>query len=557
MTASGPPPDDAETKKARIERINELSQLARTAWFTLMGYLVFVGITLLGVKDADFFVPSRQTDLPLVNVAIPTASFFWTAPVLGAALYIYLHLFLIKLWDAHGEARTEDADGTHHWLVNDFALIRQGDPTARARPLWWLSDWVTRLLVWVAGPFVLAFAWWRSMPAHDEVMTLVIGACLWLSLVVGFTSWWRAESALGATSLHGWSRFLRGETAVLAGVALASMSWARTEERLFLARTGLTGVVLPTQLDLTGSDLRHGAAAGVSLAGSSLRGARLQGIDLSGAKMEEVDLRQANMRWANLRGAKMDGTSLWRAQMRSANLSGARMKEVDLRDARLDGANLNGAQLEAADLSGAHMEGARLRGARMAGARLWNTRLQDADLREVEFEGADLWNAQMQGAVLWWARIQGADLHGVHLEGSDLSAVDFRGSKFPDTLMGASLAYSADLRGVKGLTQAQLDQWIGDQHTLLPDGLAPDTGEPYHIWNCWTAPPIGFETLMDSIGKHYGGPTHLRAKVLCGNNARQKLRNRRSLYALYPNDHPIAKRQPRFTPSAPPATPDP
>ena len=126
--------------EGQIDRINELSQLARTAWFSLLGYLVFVGITLLGVKDADFFVPSRQTELPLVGVQIPTASFFWIAPILGAALYTYLHLFLIKLWDAHADARTTDADATHHWLVNDFVLIRKRDPTARARPLACLTD---------------------------------------------------------------------------------------------------------------------------------------------------------------------------------------------------------------------------------------------------------------------------------------------------------------------------------------------------------------------------------------------------------------------------------
>ncbi|MFQ8429907.1 pentapeptide repeat-containing protein [Amaricoccus sp. W119] len=557
MAASGSPPIEPETKKARIERINELSQLARTAWFTLMGYLVFVGITLLGVRDADFFVPSRQTDLPLVNVAIPTASFFWTAPVLGAALYIYLHLFLIKLWDAHGEARTEDADATHHWLVNDFALIRRGDPITRARPLWWLNDWVTRLLVWAAGPFVLAFAWWRSMPAHEEWLTLVIGACLWLSLVVGFTSWWHAENTLGATSPLGWSRFLRGETAVLAGALLALMSWARTEEGIFLARTNLNGVTLPPRFDLAGRDLRRASAAGVSLVGADLHGARLQGTDLSGAHMEDVNLQQAKMDWANLGGTQMDGASLWRAQMTGANLSASRMKNADLRDARLDDANLNGAQLESADLTGAHIEQANLRGARMAGARLWRTSLQDADLREVDFERADLWNSQMQGAVLWWARFRDAHLRDVRLEGSDLSAVDFRGTRFSDKLMGASLAYSADLRGALGLTQAHLDQWIGDVHTLLPEGIAPDTGEPYHIWNCWKAPPIAFEALIDSLGKHYGGPARLRDRVLCGSNARQKLRNGRSLDAPYPNDHPIAKRQPRLTPSAPPAAPDP
>ena len=190
-----PSPADGPTK-AQIDRINEISQLARTAWFSLIAYLLFVGITLLGVEDADFFVPTRQTQLPLVDVQIPTASFFYAAPILGAALYTYLHLFLIKLWEAHGEARTRDADPTHHWLVNDYVLIRQGDPTARARPLSWLVGSITLLLVWLAGPIVLGYAWWRSMPAHNEWMTLLIAACFFTTLVVGFTSWTTARARL-------------------------------------------------------------------------------------------------------------------------------------------------------------------------------------------------------------------------------------------------------------------------------------------------------------------------------------------------------------------------
>src|SRR5688572_6898765 len=108
----------------QIARINELSDLARTAFFSLLGYLAFVGMALLGVDDADFFLSSRQTELPLVGVTIPTQTFFFVAPVLATALYAYLHLFLIKLWDAHLPA-TSDADPTHHWLVNDFVLILQ------------------------------------------------------------------------------------------------------------------------------------------------------------------------------------------------------------------------------------------------------------------------------------------------------------------------------------------------------------------------------------------------------------------------------------------------
>ena len=56
----------------QIDRINDISAIARTSWLALLGYLAFIGISLLAVEDADFFVETRRTDLPLVGVAIPT-----------------------------------------------------------------------------------------------------------------------------------------------------------------------------------------------------------------------------------------------------------------------------------------------------------------------------------------------------------------------------------------------------------------------------------------------------------------------------------------------------
>jgi hypothetical protein len=247
-----PDPDRSRTdrRQAQIERINEISQLARTAWFTLLAYLVFVGITLLGVEEADFFVSSRQTQLPLINVAIPTASFFWSAPVLGAALFTYLHLLLIKLWDAH-HPPTRDSDPTHQWLVNDFVLIRQGDPVARARPLSWLTVFITRLLVWAAGPLVLAYAWWRSMPAHDEWLTLLIAACLGVTLYVGFTSWARVESRLRPWREPWWRGWRKWTATVGGALLLVAVSWLRTEggldhhvNRLIEATDALFGTAL-------------------------------------------------------------------------------------------------------------------------------------------------------------------------------------------------------------------------------------------------------------------------------------------------------------------------
>jgi len=91
--------------KPEVTRINEITRTAKTNWFALMAYLAFVGITLLGVQDVDLFVTSRETPLPLIGVSIPTARFFLFAPLLGAALYIYLQLHLLKLWDALASAR--------------------------------------------------------------------------------------------------------------------------------------------------------------------------------------------------------------------------------------------------------------------------------------------------------------------------------------------------------------------------------------------------------------------------------------------------------------------
>ena len=36
-------------RKAPIERINQVSAMAPTSWIALLGYLAFIGVTLLGV----------------------------------------------------------------------------------------------------------------------------------------------------------------------------------------------------------------------------------------------------------------------------------------------------------------------------------------------------------------------------------------------------------------------------------------------------------------------------------------------------------------------------
>ena len=226
-----PEPEDA----TQLARIDQISVVARTTWFGLLAYLAFVGVTLLGVEDADFFVPSRQTQLPLVNVAIPTSSFFWVAPILGAALYAYLHLQLLKLWEALAKPPpTVDgkplSEHVYPWLISDFALSQRTDGAIPDRPLRLLSGWTTWLLVWWSAPLILGGFWWRSMPAHHEGMTLWIALCMMLTLYIGFTSRRKARIELrwleGNTPWQGW--FRRPMFAALCLFVIA-LSWVRTE----------------------------------------------------------------------------------------------------------------------------------------------------------------------------------------------------------------------------------------------------------------------------------------------------------------------------------------
>ncbi|TPE51495.1 pentapeptide repeat-containing protein [Amaricoccus solimangrovi] len=286
--------------------------------------------------------------------------------------------------------------------------------------------------------------------------------------------------------------------------------------------------------DLSHLDFRRADLVEARMEGADLWQARMEGADLREARMEGAYLSGARMEGADLREARMEGADLWQARMEGAYLRGARMEGANLWQARMEGADLREARMEGADLWQARMEGAYLRGARMEGANLWQARMEGADLRGARMEGANLSGARMEGADLWQARMEGADLRGA----------DLRNSKWAGASIRASPAHFADLRGAQDVTQAQLDQFIGNAGTLLPEGNAPDTGEPYHVWSCWETPPEGFDDLVRYLylSNPFVSESELRAEFLCRqDNPARKLENGLPVSAPYPPGHPLAE----------------
>jgi uncharacterized protein YjbI with pentapeptide repeats len=527
MAEEPPAPPPAPTfldEKIAVERIQAIVANARTVWFALIAFLAFIGLTLTSVRDLDFFSATATTQLPIVNIAIPTTTFFWSAAWLAAVLHTYFQLYLIKLWDALAEAPPTIGgvplgNRVFPWLVVDWALLRRPDHTTTPRPMDWLAEWVTWLLIWTATPLLLALFWVHSMPAHDARLTLAIGLALFFSLLATSTGWayaWRRLNRPGIGNDNEVShppsmkplfnsRFAElplliigiGALAALPTIAIASVRGAgwhhlpaavqplldalwQSEERLRppTARADLTGAeIVEKPADWLGRDT---AERRFKIGWCQDRGlppdacqeplepyqvAARKGwcatrpIDDCAAEFRRLDDAFA-LEWREQRGeylANLTRPDLRGRDLRGASASGAFFAGVDLRAARLEGADLWQAQLEGADLRWARLEGADLRGARLESADLREARLDRANLFAAQLDGAMLSSAGLEGTNLRRARLERADLFSARLGGAILNGAQLERAFLGGARLEGAILSGARLEGAD-LHEARLER---------------------------------------------------------------------------------------------------
>jgi uncharacterized protein YjbI with pentapeptide repeats len=554
-----------------IARIIELSNTASASWFRLLGYLAYVTVSLLGVVDADFFIPSRQIQLPIVNVAIPTQRFFWFAPLIGAALYVYLHFQLSKLWTVLGKARQDFGSEAIRvralpGLINDLAFSFGTQNAAKRRPLDGLASIFSMLLVWAAGPFLILAFWLRSMPAHAEWLTLWIGTGALLSLYVGSITWAGFRKQLGeqATETRLWYRRGRRLLGVAAGAAVVIIGWAGAEGRL--ANFGISKIAFMPfssanlgELELVPRPATWRARDAAETA-FRIEWCKREGLapDVCGTGRtndlkehpfltndrkkwcaehppliaQECDkwFSEADDRfhdeWKSERHAYLVGLpqpiDISDRDLRGANLQRAFLPRAFLRRTLLDGARLWETVMEDAELQGASFVGAYLWGVSLGSANLYETNFDFAILRELRIARSQMDGASLENIILDDVQMDGSNLRRSEHREARLSgwfknwsarSVDFMGAK-----IGPSIFVSVDLTGAKNLTQAQLDNVVGDDSTILP--LAR-TGEQLFIRSCWESPPLGFEEMMTRLSEAYH--TDFRQQWICKEGKRSEM----------------------------------
>lgn len=484
MTNSLPKPHSAQ-----VERINELSASAKTSWFALLGYFAFVGISLLGVEDADFFLASRQTELPLIDLAIPTGQFFLFGPLLGTILYVYLHLYLLKLWEALAEApaRLDDqplSQKVAPWLINDLGLWLRFDGAFRRRPMDWFANLFTFLLAFVSGPAIVGAFWIRYWPAHELGVSLIVASLFALTLMTMLSSLFVALDRLSRKGSYrgGWWHLIALVPSVLILAIVLPLAVAKTDglERLGLAPPrsdenvradvfepwwgGLFDLRI-AQADLTNAKLYDATGTwiapethGRDLAQAACDRAGIPRQACGADNDNSLDPRTAVTR-RNLEAfcadsgldavgclefadaLRFDLLKIWRTA-REQLVEGTPeldFKGIDLRRANLAGAVLRNVNLEGANLAGANFSNARLANVNFFGADLSHAvfdaaTVSNSDFGEVTLEGTSFEDAKLSASSFVSpssrapVSFRNASLTGVYFFFSDLPGVDFRGA---------------------------------------------------------------------------------------------------------------------------------
>ena len=156
----------------------------------------------------------------------------------------------------------------------------------------------------------------------------------------------------------------------------------------------------------------------------------------------------------------------------------------------------------------------------------------------------DLRGANLRRADLKGAQLEGANLRGARLEGANLSGANLKDANWAGASTGASLAQYADLRTDQNLTQAQLENFIGNAETLLPNlPNRLENGQAYYVWSCWETPPADIDAIVARAAGFFASDAYraeLRRQFVCGpGNPRVKTGTPWPLDAPRPEGHPL------------------
>ena len=514
-----------------LDAVKDLATQATTAgWVVLSMLLLNAAAALRVITTSDAQILGNAPVLPFrIFGVFPMDQVFLVAPTLILGLYVWLHLYLQRLWESTSTMPAIFPDGQPldrmlPWFVGLIARTHLKWLRNKNSPVAALEAALSEIILYWIVPLTMILFWARYLTFQDLHGTalhilLVVASC---AAAVHFSRAMKRTLAVDSTPTAV-PLEPPAEKGILRYADITLLSTLAFGTLIFLLSVG---VILGTPRDegtmpgshnynvqawaadafwligyspaaqVTGTDISqkpaHWTDSAEDLAtvrGARLSKARLRNIQAYGAFFAKADLWQADMQGADLSEADLRDVKARQARLRSAVLDRAKLNGAVLQQADLQQTSLTRANLEKADLSYASLEGATLNDSKLDGASLYRSDLhgaalerasmQQTDLREANLAGADLTAANLGNAYLSSAKMAGAKLENTELDEAlltqaDLRGADLRNAKVAGAAFNGANLQGADLRGALGLSAMQVCSAAERDQVQLDEALQHD-----------------------------------------------------------------------------------
>ena len=470
-----------------------VARRGRRATWLIIATLVLNALAcwrVLSVSDAQMLRNASSLPFPATRNGLPLVQFFLFCPILIGGLYLWLHVYLQRLWETAAALPAIFENGRRldeslPWLVNwparnYFKWLRE-----RRSALAGVEKAICMILLYWFAPATLTLFWGRYLTLQD-----LRGAILHVLLIAAATS---AAIHFPRSAARAFrsddARSFSGPPADMPAKSLSPASEAPEQgpsdpamasEVSASHRRGATGkktrwqrIPAAAGLGLVLCLLSIGTIGGAPHGGNPALGigpgdARTWAADAFWliaynpyAQVAEAEISRKPIGWtgsendlSRVEGARLNGLRLPYIQAYGAFLAKARLRQTDLRygnlsEADLRQANLRQASLTFAALDRAKLNGAILQAADLGRANLILAELSKADLSFASLTGANLLDAKLDGAVLYGADLRDASLERASLEQADLREANLEGANLSMGDLREAYLSSAKLGGVR------------------------------------------------------------------------------------------------------------
>jgi uncharacterized protein YjbI with pentapeptide repeats len=474
---------------------DRLSENAAKVFFTFLLAMVFAVVTSAGIRDFDLINNRGTAKLPVLDVEVPALHFMWGASLLLCILFLYLHIYLQRLWEVLATLPAILPDGrnldqaTHPWLLNDLCrdhiirLRRQRHHLAK------IQNCVCGLLAYVFPAFAMVYLWAKGLRTQDPwliwpqfvflAVVIATSPCFSIALRGAFT---RERATLSALLPFLRKPFVRAcllvGTVLVLGSFLITCAQVTSRDLPPIIGPVFTGLGGRRYADVKGSEFSERPKdwpgltfattkdlakvshtsyenvrwGGIDASESFLVRCRVERGDASRAKFFDIDCAASHWRSANLFGAFFHNARF--NLVDSPELKGRTFFD----DCTLDHSTFQGAKMDHIYFLDCQFSHARLQGAQAPSSR-WVR----CTLRNTHFDHADISKAYF--AVQRGERTEPSWKQSVaSLSSQKSTPCDLTGATFKEAILKET-----DLSEAVGLTFEQLNVAADVKDMILPN----------------------------------------------------------------------------------------